>query len=63
MQWQMDMRTGSPSHAARSCPQLQDACRVVMKSSLPSLPEQLAFALVKDNRHDQILLVVEVAVE
>jgi hypothetical protein len=26
-QWQMEMRTGSPSHVRRSCPQLHDATR------------------------------------
>jgi hypothetical protein len=32
-QWQIEIRTGSPSVVSESCPQLQAACRVVMKRS------------------------------
>lgn len=33
-QWHMEMRTGSPSHVRRSCPQLHDATRLVIAQSL-----------------------------
>lgn len=33
LQWQIEMRTGSPAHVSRSCPQLQDACRFLIPLS------------------------------
>jgi hypothetical protein len=42
-QWQMEMRTGSPSQVRRSCPQLHDAVRPVMRPILKrARPERKA---------------------
>ena len=54
-QWQMEIRTGSPAVASRSCPQLQDAWRVVMVPPDVESAARLSPASQPPNRASQRL--------
>ena len=67
LQWHIEMRTGSPSQVTLSFPQLHEPARDVIARPIPPIQaqhsEKLPLSLVEDHRHDQILLVIEVADE
>src|SRR5437763_7927366 len=64
-QWHIEIRTGSPSAATRSWPQLQAASRVSMARSLPAARWQLAVGPAQAGAHplDGLVQLAQLALE